>query len=67
MKDFGIEPPKTIPNCGEKVVSGHPRSIGLHVQREKVREVICEVDPEGVKARCRRALKRREYSVSCPL
>ena len=58
---------KDHPNCGEKVVSGHLRSLDLHVQREKVREVIREVDPEGVEARRRRALKRREYSVPCPL
>ena len=58
---------KDHPNCGEKVVSGHLRSLGLHVQRGKVREVIRKVDPEGVEARRRRALKRREYSVPCPL
>ena len=58
---------KDHPNCGEKVVSGHLHSCGLHVQRAKVRQVIREVDPEGVVARRRRALKRREYSVPCPL
>lgn len=58
---------KDHPNCGEKVVSGHLRSRGLHVQRAKVREIIREVDSERVEARRRRALKRREYSVPCPL
>ena len=28
---------------------------------------MCEVDPEGVEARCRRVLKRQEYSIPCPL
>lgn len=48
-------------------MSGHLRSLGLHAQCAKVRQVFCEVDPEGVEARRRRALKRREYSVPCPL
>lgn len=58
---------KNHPNCGEKIVHGHLRSHGLHVQRAKVRETIRQIDPEGVEARRRRALRRREYSVPCPL
>ena len=49
---------KNHPNCGEKVVSVPLRLPGLHVQCKKVGEVIGEVDPEGVEARRRRALKR---------
>ena len=58
---------KDHPNCGEKVTHGHLRSRGLHIQRAKVRETLREVDPEGVEARRQRALRRREYSVPCPL
>ena len=58
---------KDHPNCGEKVVHGHLRSQGVHVQRAKVRNTIRQIDPEGVVSRRRRALNRREYSVPCPL
>ena len=47
-------------------MSGQLRSLDLQVQVEKVREVIREVDPEGVEDRRRRALKSREYNVPCP-
>ncbi len=47
---------KHHPNCEEKVVSG-----------ANIRELIREVDPQGVEARCKTALKRREYSVPCLL
>ena len=57
---------KNHSNCGEKVVSGQLRSLDLQVQGEKVREVIREVDPEGVEDRRRRAPKSREYNVPCP-
>ena len=55
------------PNCGEKMVSGHLRSRVVYVQCCKVREIIRDVDPDGVEARWKRALQRREYSVPCPL
>ena len=58
---------KDHPNCGEKVMQGHLISRSIHVQRAKIRETIREVDPEGLEARRRRALQRREYSVPCPL
>lgn len=58
---------KDHPNCGEKMVHGHLRSQGVHVQRAKVRKTLQQVDPEGVASRRSRALHRREYSVPCPL
>ena len=50
------------PNWGEKSVQGHLRSIGLKVQRWRVRESLKRVCPSAVKERFRRAIHRREYS-----
>ena len=43
------------PNCGEVMVIGHLRAQGINVQRNRVREAIQQVDPEGGhEHRCRR-------------
>ena len=39
------------PNAGEVMVQGHLASRGLSVQRQKVRQAIHAVDPEGVENR----------------
>ena len=51
---------------GEKSIEGKLRSVGLRVQRERIRESIHRVDPTGVEHRIRRVLHRREYFVENP-
>ena len=53
-------------NAGEVMVMGHLASNGLHVQRNKVREAIHAVDPEGVRERSQKPIRRRVYSVPFP-
>ena len=54
------------PHSGERVVSGHLRSEGIRVQRERVRQSLRRVDPTGVELRARRVLHRRVYHVETP-
>ena len=54
------------PNLGERSVDGILRSQGIVVQRQRLRDVLWSVDPEGVHLRLRCALHRREYSVHSP-
>lgn len=54
------------PNAGEVMIQGHLTSKGVHVQRDKVREAIHTVDPEGVEKRKQKPIKRRVYSVPFP-
>lgn len=48
------------------MIQGHLASGGVYVQRNKVREAIHAVDPEGVQERKQKPIKRRVYSVPCP-
>lgn len=54
------------PNAGEIMVQGHLASRRLHVQRQKVRQAIHAVDPEGVQSRKRKPIKRRVYTNPFP-
>ena len=54
------------PNWGEKSVQGHLSSIGLKIQRWRVRDSLKRVCPSAVKERFRRAIHRREYHVPYP-
>ena len=54
------------PRIGEKTVDGLLRAQGVVVQRQRVREALHTVDPQGSQRRMRRALNRREYHVECP-
>ena len=54
------------PRIGEKTVDGLLRAQGVVVQRQRVREALHTVDPQGSQRRLRRALNRREYHVECP-
>ena len=54
------------PNLGEKSVDGLLRAQGHIVQRQRIRDTIWAVDPEGVQARLRRCLHCREYQVEAP-
>ena len=53
-------------NAGEAMIQGHLSSVGVHVQRHKIRRAIHAVDPEGVEERKQKPIKRRVYSVPCP-
>ena len=52
--------------CGEKSVLSRLRSEGVRVQRQKIRDSLHRVDPEGVMNRLRCALHRRQYTVRSP-
>ena len=54
------------PNLGERSVDGILRSQGIIVQRQRLRDTLWSVDPEGVHLRLRCALHRREYYVHSP-
>ena len=54
------------PNAGKVMIQGHLTSKGVHVQRDKVREAIHTVDPEGVEKRKQKPIKRRVYCVPFP-
>ncbi|XP_071821220.1 uncharacterized protein [Apostichopus japonicus] len=54
------------PSYGEKMVAGLLASKNVHVQRDRIRQSIRRVDPDGVETRKRVALHRRQYSVPGP-
>ncbi|XP_019858490.1 PREDICTED: uncharacterized protein LOC109586726 [Amphimedon queenslandica] len=54
------------PNCGEKSVTGRLRSYGIRVQRQRIRDSLERVDPDGVVNCMRRVLHRRSYTVRSP-
>ena len=54
------------PNSGETSLSGFLRSLGLRVQRYRVRESLMRVDPRGVRLRFRQVLHHRQYNVCMP-
>ena len=51
------------PNLGERSIDGILHSSGIIVQRQRIRDALWSVDPEGVLLRLRRSLHRREYNV----
>ena len=54
------------PNAGEVMVTGHLRAKGFHIQRQKIRDSIHRVDPDGVVSRGRDKPRRRIYHAPCP-
>ena len=54
------------PTSGQRLLIGHLRSLGLHVSRQRARESLLRVDPDGVAMRYKQTLHRREYSVAGP-
>lgn len=54
------------PNLGERSLDGILRSSGIIVQRQRIRDALWSVDPEGVLLRLRRSLHRRDYNVEAP-
>ena len=57
---------RSNPNLGERSIDGILRSTGLIIQRQRIRDTMWSVDPEGVQLRLRRTLHRREYRVAAP-
>ena len=55
-----------LPNAGETFVLGALRQRNIHIQRWKVRDAICSVDPLGRAMRRSVAILRRVYNVPCP-
>ena len=51
---------------GYSLVSGHLRSLGLRVQRDRIRESIARVDPGNSRIRWAVVISRRAYSVAGP-
>ena len=51
---------------GEKSIEGKLRSIGLKIQRERIRESLHRVDPSGIESHIRGVLHRRQDCVESP-
>ena len=51
---------------GYSLVSGHLRSLGLGVERDRIRDRIGRVDPENSRIRWAVVISRRSYSVAGP-
>ena len=52
-------------NAGEIMVQGHLVAEGVHVQRDRIRKAIHDIDP-SVTRRKRPPINRRVYDVPCP-
>ena len=53
-------------DMGEVMIMGHLRSRHINVQRRRVRLVLEQIDPEGIRKRRSRPIQRRTYDVPCP-
>jgi len=56
----------TKPQTGLRYLSGSLRRHGLHIQRQRIIESLCRVDPLGRVLRYRTTVHRRQYQVSRP-
>uniref|UniRef100_A0AAV2KLY9 Integrase catalytic domain-containing protein n=2 Tax=Knipowitschia caucasica TaxID=637954 RepID=A0AAV2KLY9_KNICA len=56
------------PNTGYKMMTGHLRARGIHLQRCRIRDSMHRVDPQGIQVRSLqlRTVRRRKYSVPAP-
>jgi hypothetical protein len=66
LKDVIEDIRKDHRNMGEVMVMGHLRSRQINVQRRRVRQVLEQIDPEGLRQRRSRPIQRRSYDVPCP-
>ena len=55
-----------FPNAGLVMIQGHLQSMGIRVQRARVRQSVAHNDPIRRKVRWHQALSRRSYSVPGP-
>ena len=51
------------PNCGQALLSGYLCSRGIFVQRRRIRESVCRIDPLRQRVRWSPAITRRVYQV----
>ena len=56
----------TLPHVGERIIIGHIRSLGLCIQRERIRQSIQRIDPVNTSLRWHLHISRRTYSVPGP-
>ena len=54
---------ETNPNCDQILLSGYLRSRGIIIQRRRIRESVCRVDPLRQRIRWHPAITRRVYQV----
>ena len=54
---------ESFPNSGSRILQGHLRSAGVHVQQHRIRESLRRIDPCGTMLRWFSAIQRRRYSV----
>ena len=52
-----------FPNLGSRLLQGHLRSAGVHVQQHRIRGSLRRIDPCGIMLRWFSAIQRRRYSV----
>ena len=53
-------------NMGDKSVEGALKARGIVVQRSRIRDIMYQVDPNGVQHRLGNTLQRRTYNVESP-
>ena len=56
----------THPNDGENMITGYLVSLGMHMQRRRIRESIHRVDHTGVEDRACTTIRRRRYHTDSP-
>ena len=54
------------PRHGYRNVEGHLLQRNMRVSRQRVRDSLCRVDPEGIALRWSNAIQRRSYNVYGP-
>ncbi len=54
------------PMSGHRMLVGHLRSLHIRIPRQRARDSLIRMDPNGVANRLRRTLRRRQYSVIGP-
>lgn len=52
--------------CGQGYIAGHIKSLGLRVQRRRIRESMARVDPKNTALRWGILVSRRRYQVAWP-
>ncbi len=57
---------RQFPNTGLPIMSGHLLSLGIHVQRRRITEILQHIDPVGRAQRWHSVVHRRTYSVPGP-
>ena len=56
----------TFPNAGQNTLAGYLQSCNLRIQKQRIRDTMARIDPEGTALRTRNIFHRREYRVQGP-